>query len=102
MIKWFTGLGKSVWIAIGIFFAAMAVAAAQRQKLTANKWHEKAVDIEIGNVVKGVETAKAALTQAKKHDAKADELQAKATAIMDKAGRKDEPTADLLDRWRNT
>jgi len=99
-MNWIKGLGKSVWIAIGIFFAAMAVAAAQRQKGVANKWKDKAVDIETGNVVKGVETAKAALTEAKKHDAKARDLQKKAKGIMDRTGKKDESTAELLSRWK--
>lgn len=100
MFDWVRGLGKSVWIAIGIFFAAMAVAAATRNKATADKWREKAVDIEAGNVVRGVETAKAALSQAKKFDAEADRFEAKGNAAMDRTGRKDEPTADLLSRWK--
>ena len=99
-MNWIRGLGKSAWIAIGIFFAAMAVAAATRNKAAASKWHDKAVDIETGNVVKGVETAKAALTQAKKHNAKADEFEAKAKAAVDRTGKIDESTAALLDRWR--
>lgn len=99
-MNWLKGLGKSAWIAIGIFLAAMAVAAAQRQKITANKWKDKAVDIETGNVVKGVDTAKVALTQAKLHNAKARKLQKKAKTIMDRTGKKDESTAMLLSRWK--
>lgn len=100
MLDWLKGLGKSVWIAIGIFFAAMTVAKAVREKSIADKWKDVAVDIETGNVVKGVETAKAAMAQAKLHDSKARELQKKAKAIMDKAGKKDESTAVLLSRWK--
>ena len=99
-MNWIRGLGKNAWIAIGIFFAAMAVAKAVREKSIADKWKDKAVDIETGNVVKGVETAKAALTQAKKHDAKADEFEAKAKAAVDRTGKVDKSTAALLDRWR--
>ena len=101
-MNWLKGLGKSAWIAIGVFLAAMGVMAATRQASQAEKWKQKAVDIEEGNVVKGVETATAALTQAKKHDAKAAELKAKATAKLDKAGRTDEATGDILDRWRKS
>ena len=99
-MSWLKGLGKSLWIAIGIFLAAMAVMAAKRQKSVADNWKGKAVAIEEGNVVKGIDTAEAALSQAKKFDAKADELQAKAVKAMDRAGRKDESTADLLSRWK--
>lgn len=99
-MNWLKGLGTSAKIAIGIFLAALAVMAAKRQEGIADKWKDKAVDIETGNVVKGVDTAKAALTQAKKHDAKARELQKKAKAIMDQTGKKDESTAVLLSRWK--
>lgn len=99
-MNWLKSLGKSAKVAIGLFFVAMALAAAKRQKGVANKWKDKAVDIELGNVVKGVETAKAALTQAKLHDNKARDLQKKAKAIMDRTGKKDESTAVLLSRWK--
>ena len=77
-MKWIKGLGSSLWVGILAVGAAMAAFAAMRHKQTADKWRDKAVDIETGNVVKGVETAKAANTQAKLHDNKAKALEKKA------------------------
>ena len=76
--------------------AALAIFAAARHKAMAKQWQETAVDIEQGNVIKGTMTAEAASTKAKLHDAKADEIKAKAET---KIGKKDEATADILSRW---
>lgn len=99
-MNWLKGLGKSAWIAIGIFFAAMAVAAAQRQKGVADKWREKAIDIEAGNVVRGIKTVKAANAQAALHDNLSDERTEKAVARITQIGAKNQPIADILDGWR--
>ena len=98
-MDWLKGLGISVKIAVLAFLAALAVMAAKRQKATANKWHDTAVDIELGKVSRGTTTAKAASTQAKLHDAKADEIKAKAEAQITKMGDQDEDVKDILARW---
>lgn len=76
--------------------AALAIFAAARHKAMAKQWQETAVGIEEGNVSRGTLTAEAASTKAKLHDAKADEIKAKAEA---KVGKRDEATADILKRW---
>ena len=95
---------KSTWTAISagflVLLAIFAAMSASRQKGVADKWKDKALDIELGNVKKGTTTSAAASTQAKKHDAKADEIRAKAEARLNQAGEKDEEINTLLDRWR--
>ncbi len=98
-MNWLRGLGISAKVAALAFLAVLAVMAAKRQKMTADKWKDKAVDIELGNVVKGVETAKAASIQAKLHDAKADEIKKKAEARITQMAGKDEDVKDILKRW---
>ena len=101
-MNWLKGLGISVKIAALAFLAVLAVMAAKRQKATADKWKDKAVDIELGNVVKGVETAAAASMQAKLHDAKANEIKSKAEAKIKAIGDKDDEISDILDRFRRS
>lgn len=97
---------KSAWsplAAAGLaFLAILAAMSAARHKATADKWAQSALDIEEGNVVKGVETAEAANTQAKLHEAKADERKAAAESRIAQIGAKNEPMADVLDRWRKS
>lgn len=97
---WLKDAGKALWMAVLAFLAFLAVMAASRQKKSADAWKDKAVDIETGNVVKGVETAKAAMTQAQLHEQKAEAIKQKAEARINKIGEKDEATRDILDRWR--
>ena len=100
-MNWIKGLSSAVWIGILGFLAAMALVAAKRQKDIADQWKDKAIDIELGNVVKGTETAQAASSQAKIHDARADEIVAKAEARIDAIGGQNEDISVLLDRWRS-
>ena len=88
-MNWIKGLGISVKVAALAFLAALAVFAAKRQKASAEKWHDKAVDVELGKVKSGTMTAKAASTKAKLHDAKADEIKKKAEARITEMGGKD-------------
>ena len=94
----FSAISAALLAALAIF----AVASAQRQKSSARKWQSKAEDIESGNVKKATLTAEAASTKAKLHDAKADELKAKAEARITKIGEKNEDITDILDRWRKS
>ena len=98
-MNWLKGLGISAKVAALAFLAALAVMAAKRQKDAADKWKDKATDIELGNVIKGTTTARAASTQAKLHDAKADEIKKKAVARIDQMGESDEDVKDILKRW---
>lgn len=97
---------KSIWAASGTAVLAMlavfAVASAQRQKRVADKWKDKALDIELGNVSRGTLTAKAANSQAKVHEQKAKERNKKALAHMKKAGENNAPVADVLDAFRRS
>jgi len=99
-MNWLKGLGISVKVAVGALLMAMAVMAAKRHKDTADKWHNNAIEIENGYVVKGIETASAANTQAKIHDNKAHEINKKAKAHAVNMGGKNEDVADILDQFR--
>ena len=101
-MKWF----KAAWAPIAAAgLAALAILAAMsaaRHKATAQKWRDKAVAIEEGNVVKGVETAAAASTQAALHDNKAKDRNAAAEARRSQIREKNEPIANVLDNWRKS
>ena len=98
-MNWLKGLGSSVWIGILGFLAAMAVMAAKRQKDAANKWHDQATDIALGNVTKGTTTAAAASTQAKLREARAHDIRKKVVKRIDSMGDQDEDVKDILARW---
>ena len=95
---------KAAWAPLAVaglaVLAFMAAMSAARHKAVAQRWRDKAMTIEGGNVVRGVETAEAANTQAKLHDAKADERNEKATARITQIGAKNEEITDILDGWR--
>lgn len=97
---------KTVWSATSVALlaalAVFAVANAKRQKSSAKKWQETAVDIEAGNLKKSTITAEAANTKAKLHEAKAAEARAKAESRINEIGKKDEEVSDIIDRWRRT
>jgi hypothetical protein len=76
--------------------AFFAIWAASRQKELAQKWQQKAVEIETGAVIKGVANAEAASTQAKLHESRAAEIKAVAEK---KVGEKNATTADILAGW---
>jgi len=105
-MNWLKGLGISVKVAVVAFLGVMAVMAAKRQKGIADKWKDKAVDIELGNVVKGTMTAKAANSQAKLHQARAVEIKKKAKARVKARGGKDEridkDVSDILAQFRTS
>ncbi len=101
-MTWLKGLGISVKVALLAFLAAFAVMLAKRHKDTADKWKDKALDIETGGVVKGVETAKAASTQAKLFDAKAKEIKEKAEARITQIGDQDEELSSILDQFHRS
>jgi len=95
---------KSAWApiaALGLAALAMlATWAAIREKATAKQWQGKAVAIEEGNVVKGIETAEQANTQAKLHNARAKERNMTAKARRAQIREKNEPIANIVDRWK--
>ena len=99
-MSWLKTTSSAVWVGILGFLAAMAIFAAKRKSGQAEKWHDKAVDIETGNVVKGTTTAAAASTQAALHDNKAKAIKAKAEARITQMADKDREISDILDGWR--
>ena len=96
-MNWIKGLSSAVWIGILGFLAAMALAAAKRQKDIADQWKDKAIDIELGNVVKGTQTAQAASSQAKIYDARAKQIKAKAEA---RKAQQNKSIESLIDKWK--
>ena len=101
-MNWLRGLGISVKVAIGALLMVLAIMSAKRHKDSADKWRNNAVEIENGFVVKGIETAAQANTQAKKHDTLAHEINKKAKAHAEKMGGKNEDVADILDQFRSS
>ena len=101
-MNWLKGLGISVKVAALAFLAVLAVMAAKRQKASAKKWRDKALDIELGNIVKGTQTAAAASTQAKLHDNRGHEIAEKARARFKYMGGQDEDIASILDQFRSS
>lgn len=102
MLNWL----KAAWTPIAAAgLAALAILAAMsaaRHKTTAQKWRDKAVAIEEGNVVKGVETAAAASTQAALHDNKAKKRNTAAEVRITQIGKKNDSIADILDNFRKS
>ena len=80
--------------------AIFAAISAARHKATAERWRDKAIAIEEGNVVKGIETAEAASAQAAIHDMKAQERNEKAAARITQISQKSESIASILDGWK--
>ncbi len=99
MLDWF----KAAWTPFATAgLAALAILAAMsaaRHKATAQKWKDKAVAIEEGNVVKGVETAAAASSQAALHDEKAKARNTAAAARITQIGNKNEEIKTILTNW---
>ncbi len=102
MLDWF----KAAWApfaAAGLAaLAILAAMSAARHKATAQKWRDKAISIETGNVIKGVETAAAASSQAALHDEKAKARNTAAEARRSQIREKNEPIANVLDNWRKS
>lgn len=101
LMDWLKANWTSFLVAIGMFFAAMAVAKAGREKASANKWKERAVADAEADVEENIVSAKAALSQAKLHDAKAREAKEKARKRLDKIGERDEDMATIVSGWRS-
>ena len=101
-MNWLKGLGKSAWIAIGMFLAAMAVASAARQKGLANKWQQTAVDEKEKDVEDSIGKAKAALSQAKLANSRASEAKENARKKLDSIGRKDPELAAVVSGWKSS
>jgi len=101
-MSWIKGLGISVKVAISALLMALAVMAAKRHKDNAEKWRNNAVEIENGYVIKGVDTAAKANTQAKLHDDRAHAINKKAKAHAEKMGGQAEDVSSILDQFRNS
>jgi hypothetical protein len=95
-------IGTGIGIAVLAFLAAMAAAKARQEKQRANEWAEQAEADAQADVVEGTDKAKAALSQAKLHEAKADEAKKAARARLDSIGERDEDVADVVHRWRKS
>jgi hypothetical protein len=100
--EWFKEKWAAIAIGFAMFVAALAAAQAAREKASARQWKDRAVaDTETG-VEDDIESANAALSQAKLHEAKADEAIKKTRDQLDKIGKRDETLADTADRWRKS
>lgn len=95
---------KAAWAPIAAAgLAALAILAAMsaaRQKATAAKWRDKAVAIEEGAIMKGIETAEAANIQAALHDQKADRRNEAAAKRISQIAGKNESIESILDEWK--
>jgi hypothetical protein len=80
--------------------AFLAAARASREKATAKDWKDRAVAEAESDVQEEVDNAKASLSQAKLHDARAKEAKKKTKARLDAIGERDESMADIVSGWR--
>ena len=99
-MKWFKTIGSGLTVAALAFLAFLLAAKAGREKASAQKWKDQAVTDAEGDVEGATETAKAALSQAKLHDARAKEAAKKTKARLDQIGKRDENMADIVSSWR--
>ena len=100
MFKWLGTLGSGLVVALLALLAFLAAARAGREKATARTWKERAVAEAESDVQEEVDNAKASLSQAKLHDARAKEAGKKTKARLDQIGKHDESMADLVGSWR--
>ena len=98
-MKWFKTTAGAILAAGAMFLAAMAVANARRQGVSADKWKERAVTDAESDVAENIVSAKAALSQAKLHSAKAKELKEKARKRLDNIGKRDEDMGSIVSGW---
>ena len=88
--------------ALSIIAAIFAAASAARHKKTAEKWRQSGEVEKIKDVKDGVQKAEAHFSQAKLHDAKAEEAKLKARDKLDRLGEQDEELADTVERWKRS
>jgi len=100
VFKWLGTLGSGLAVALLALLAFLAAAKATRERASAKKWKDRAITEAEANVETGVADAKASLSQAKLHDARAIEADDKTKARLDQMGKRDESMADIVDGWR--
>ena len=97
---------KAAWAPLAAAgLAALAILAAMsaaRHKSNADKWAQKALDIEQGNIVKGVETAEEANEKAALHDRRAQERKSVAETRITQIAGKNESIESILDGWKKS
>ena len=97
---------KSIWTASGTaILAALAIFAAMsavRSKASADKWAEKALEIEEGNVTKGTMTAKKANGKASMHAFNAREKDKKTQKRLEQIKESNEPVSNILDQFSSS
>jgi len=97
-MRWLKGAGSAFIAAALAFLAFMAAAKARNEKDVADKWKQKAKDSESADIKNSTDTAKAALKQAKLHEANAKKAKADGKAKLDKI--KDSDMAAIVSSWR--
>ena len=101
-MTWLKGMGGAILAAGAMFLAAMAVASAKRQHNSAQKWKDHAVEAAEADVANNLGSAKAALTQAKLHDARAKEAKERARVRLDNIGKRDDDISTIVSGWRSS
>lgn len=100
MKDWLKSTWSAALVAFLAFAAAIAANSAARHRASARKWKERAVvDAEAG-VGEGVESTKAALTQAKLHDAIAKDEEKQTRKKLDEIDKRAPTMGDITSRWR--
>jgi len=98
-MTWLKGTWSALSAGILAALAIFAVVSASRQKASAQKWQDKAIDIEEGNVKAGTLTAEAASTKAKLHEAKAKQKRSAAEARITQIAEKDDEISSIIASW---
>lgn len=97
VIDWLKSTWGAIVAAALALLAFMAVSKASRHQKVAEKWQQKADDQANSDTEDSVVKANQALSQAKLHEARAQETKAKAEERL--SGIKDESIRDLVSGW---
>lgn len=100
MIAWLRRFASSIAIGVLAFLAYRAAQQVSGHKQSADRWKQVAVDAEESDIAESLVSAKAAMTQAKKHEAEADRIKQKAEERIAKVATSDDTISDIVDRWR--
>jgi len=99
-MSWLKNISSGLVVAVLGFMAFMLAAKVSREKASAKKWKDRSIAVAEGEVDGDVQTARAALTQAKLHEAKAKEAAKRTKARLNQIGDRDESMADIVSSWR--
>ena len=101
-MDWLKGIGKSTWIALLAFIAALAVAKSTRKEKAKRKWQEASAIEAQSNVDGNIDRANRAMEQAKVASVQAKQAKEQARKKLDAIGKTDPDIASIVSGWRSS